>query len=301
MKAIVYTQYGPPEVLQLREVAKPAPRDDQLLVKIHTTTVTAGDYRMRKPDPMLARLYNGLFKPKKVTILGFEFAGQIESVGSKVTQFKPGDRVFGHNGFLFGAYAEYLCLPANGMVAKIPDGVTDEQAAPIPVGATTALNILKQGGIKSGQKVLIYGASGSVGTYAVQLAKHFGAHVTAVCSTANVELVKSIGADAVIDYKQEDFTSRPERYDLVFDAVGKMKSKLPPSKFKQVLVPGGAHIHAEMNHKDTVEDLVFLIDLVASGKLKPVIDRRYPLDQVADAHRYVEQGHKKGNVIVNVQ
>jgi NADPH:quinone reductase-like Zn-dependent oxidoreductase len=323
MKAIVATKYGPPEVLQLKEMEKPTPKDNELLVKVYATTVTAGDTRVRSFTVPLsfwlpARITLGLRKPKKA-ILGMVLAGEVESVGKAVKQYKEGDQVYAYDITRLSTYAEHACVPEDSALACKPSTVTYEEAAAIPFGGVTALHFLKQGKIHSGQHVLIYGASGSVGTFAVQLAKYFGTEVTGVCSTANDALVKSLGADTVIDYMQEDWTRSGETYDIIFDTVGKsslsgcLRSLKQEGSYLQAVAgpallvqmrwasmrSGKALIGGTATPK--TEDLTYLNELVEAGKIKPVIDRCYPLEQIVEAHRYVDQGHKKGNVIIKVE
>lgn len=303
MKAAVYTQYGSPDVLQIKDIAKPTPKDNEVLVKVQTTTVTIGDCRMRsftvpRWQWLPARLYLGVFRPRR-TVLGMELSGEVEAVGKNVTQYKPGDAVFSSTmKSNFGGHAEYKCLVENEVMAVKPASITFEQAAAgLATGGVTALLNLRKANIQPGQHVLIYGASGSVGTFAVQLARHFGAEVTAVCSTRNIDLMQSLGADHVMDYTRDDFTRSGQTYDVIFDAVG----KLPAAQGKKALKPSGIYMNVN-NTSGSIQaqDLVFLAELMAAGKLKPVIDRCYPLAQIVEAHRYVDQGHKKGNVVITV-
>lgn len=304
MKAIVCTKYGPPEVLQITEVAKPVPKDHEVLIKVYATTIHVGDVKIRSFNIprwqwLPARLALGLTGPKK-SILGMELAGEIETVGKGVTRFNLGDPVFALSGFAFGAYAEYKCMPEDGMLALKPVNLTFEEAAAVPGGGITALIVLRKANIQRGQNVLIYGASGSVGTFAVQLVKSFGATVTGVCSTANLELVQSLGADRVVDYTREDFTQDGQTYDVVFDAVDKLK----PAQVKKVLQQNGVYLNVTRDSGNDsalkTEDMIFLKELIEAGQVKPVIDRTYPLEAIQDAHRYVERGHKKGNVVIRV-
>jgi NADPH:quinone reductase-like Zn-dependent oxidoreductase len=300
MKAIVCTKSGPPEVLRLEELEPPTPKDKEVLVRVRAATVTRGDVILRKLHPLVALLM-GVFGVKKMKIPGIEFAGEITDLGKDIVKFKVGEKVFGTTtGLRFGANAEYVCVPETskqGVLGLMPNKATFEEAAGLPVGGMTALYLLQKADLKPGDKVLVYGASGSVGTYAVQLAKQvFDAQVTGVCSTRNLELVKSLGAKEVIDYTQEDFLQREQTYDLIFDAVGKLSSL----QVKTILTEGGAFLTVRTPTRETLENLANLKNLFDAGKLKPVIDRTFPLAEVADAHRYVETGRKQGNVVITV-
>lgn len=320
MKAILYTNYGPPEVLQLKEIPKPEPKANEVLIKIHATTVNRTDCGFRKPEyPLIIRLINGLFKPQR-TILGSELAGVIETTGKDVKTFNPGDAVFGLSTARFGTHAEYICLPETGSIALKPANISFEEAAAICDGAYLALNNIRKIDYSKAPKILINGASGSIGTAAVQLVTYFGAEVTAVCDTRNFELVKSLGATFVIDYTKEDFTKNGKIYDAVFDAVGKSSF----FRCKKILKPGGIYFSTELGFlaqniflallapiirgkkvmfpipKDCKEDIIFFKELIVAGKYKAVIDRIYPLEQIVEAHQYVEKGQKTGNVVITL-
>jgi NADPH:quinone reductase-like Zn-dependent oxidoreductase len=304
MKAVICTKYGPPEVLQIKEVEKPIPKDNEILIKIHATTAHVGDTRIRSFNvpfwQMIPfRLFLGIRKPKK-PILGMELAGVVEDFGKNVKKFKKGDEVFALPGFDFGTYAEYRCMPEDGIVSLKPVNLSFEEAAAIPAGGITTLKCLRSANIQPGQTILIYGASGSIGTYAIQLAKHYGAVVTGVCSASNLEMVRSLGAEHVIDYKKEDFTKTDEKFDIVFDAV----DKISRSRGNKVLKKSGTNLNVSKDSGSAddmkADDLIFLRQLCEEGKLKPVMDRIYQFDQIVEAHRYVDKGHKKGNVAICV-
>jgi NADPH:quinone reductase-like Zn-dependent oxidoreductase len=316
MRAVVFDNYGPPAVLRLEEVERPEPKEDEVLVKIHATTVSRTDCGLRAAEPFFARVFTGLRRPKRRTP-GLELAGVVEAVGAAVTEFSVGDEVFGIRG---GANAEYVCVRESGALAHKPAGMSFEEAAAVCDGACSALSCLRNADLREGRSLLVYGASGSIGSAAVQVAKHFGAHVTAVCNTKNVDLMRSLGADRVIDYLQEDFTKRGETYDVIFDAVGKHSFR----RSRRALKPGGIFIETDLgfmwhaplavlltrwigDKKATIgiarykkEDVRFLKELIEAGKYRAVIDRTYPLEDVVEATRYVETGQKTGNVVLTV-
>ncbi|HBD95229.1 MAG: NADPH:quinone reductase [Spirochaetes bacterium GWF1_31_7] len=305
MKAVTFTEYGSPDVLKMCEIAKPVPKDNEVLIKVFATSAHIGDTRIRKADPFLVRLVFGLFKPKKNLIPGLEISGVIESVGKNVTSFKKDDQVFALTGFGLGGYAEYRCLPEKvkkgtqekkGLVALKPENLSYEEAATVPAGALTALKNMEKAKIKAGQKILINGASGSLGTFAIQLAKYYGAEVTAVCSATNFELVRSLGADQVIDYTAEDFTKSDKKYDVVYDAVMKLKK----AHCSTILKKNGVFLNNYNLPVIEEKDLLLLKDLIERNKLKPVLDRIYSIDEIVEAHRYVDKGHKKGNVAITM-
>lgn len=329
MKAIVWTKYGPPDGLQLREVEKPVPKENEILIKVHATTVTAGDCEMRRLElPLMlsfpVRLYAGFLRPKRISILGQELSGEVVQVGKDVKSFKGGDQVFGTTGFGFGAYAEYICLPESsddtqGALAPKPTNLTYEEAAAVPTAGFEALHFLRKADIRPGKKVLIVGAGGSIGTFSVQLARHFGADVTGVDSTEKLDMLRSLGVDHVIDYTKGDYTNTDKTYDLIVDVVGKSSV----SQRLKLLEPGGYYFLAYAGFSQMLlalwtsitssrklriesssqkrEDLLFLKELLEAGKLKPIIDKCYPLERTAEAHKYVETGRKKGNIVITLE
>lgn len=319
MRAVVYTKYGPPDVLQLREVPKLAPKNNEVLIRIYATTVNRTDCGFLRAKPFIVRFFSGLTRPKN-TILGNEFAGKVEATGKDVVSFSVGDKVFGYNDTDFGAHAEFMTMPEEGMLTSMPANMTYEEAAPSTEGGHYALNYVRKANVRSGQKVLINGATGAIGSAAVQLVKYYGAEVTAVCNTKNVKLVQSLGADEVIDYTKEDFTKSGQGYDFVLDAVGKSSF----GACKKLLKPGGIYCSTDLGFlsqnpflalwtsifgskkvmfpipKESKEDIVFLKELIEAGKYKPVVDRHFPLEQIVEAYKYVEKGQKTGNVVITV-
>lgn len=307
MKAVVYEKFGPPEVLQLKEILKPEPKENEVLIKIFATTVHRGDSRMRSLDlpipswqKMMARLFLGIRKPKR-KILGMELAGEIEETGSKVTRFKVGDLVFASTiKANFGAYAEYKCMKENDIIALKPTDMTFEEASTIPNGAYTALGIIRQAKINKGTKIIIYGASGSVGTFALQFAKNLGADVTAVCSTESIDYVKSLGIDKVIDYKKTDLSNINEKFDVFFDAVGILPKSIGIKILKSDGIYLNVHIHSDKIKEKPEIVISELKDMIENNQLKTVVDRQFIMDDIVEAHRYVDSGHKKGNVVIKV-
>jgi NADPH:quinone reductase-like Zn-dependent oxidoreductase len=317
MRAVVHDRYGPPDVLRLAEVERPVPKDDEVLVRIHATTVSRTDCGLRSADLFISRFVTGLLRPKQ-KILGSDLAGEVEAAGADVTEFEVGDHVFGINPWKFGTHAEFVCMQASAALALMPAGVTFDEAAAVCDGAILALNALRPAGLRKGQRILIYGASGSIGTAGVQLARYFGADVTAVCNSKNFELVRSLGADEVIDYTQEDFTKSGQTYDVIFDSVGKQSF----TRCRGSLKRGGAYVATDHLHnvvlalwtarigdkrvlfpippRFTKKDVLFLKEIIEAGKYRAVIDRRYPLEQVVEATKYVETKQKTGNVVLTV-
>jgi len=305
MRAVICTRYGPPDVLRLVELDTPTPRNNELRIRVVATAVTSSDCYVRGLNlnfayRIMVRLVLGWTAPRR-NVLGMVLSGEVDAVGPDVRSFEAGDQVFGFNRHLFGTYAEYVCWPEDGLLATRPANLTDEEAASIPYGGLLALHFLRRAAVRAGQRVLIYGASGAVGTSAVQLARRFGAEVTGVCSTANLELVRSLGATTVVDYTREGFSDRGERYDLILDAVGKRKSAAGLRHCDRALASGGKRLSVDDGRpKLLAEDLALLGELAAKGELRPVIDRCYPLEDLAEAHRYVDEGHKRGNVVIAV-
>jgi NADPH:quinone reductase-like Zn-dependent oxidoreductase len=319
VKAVVHDRYGPPEVLRVSEVERPVPKADEVLVRVHATTMNRTDCHVRAAKPFIWRFWLGLRRPKQ-RLSGIDFAGDVAEVGSAVTELAPGDRVFGGTGYRFGAHAEYACVRESGLIAQMPAGMTFEEAAAVADGALPALGTLRRVGLREGQRIVIYGASGALGTAAVQLARHFGAHVTAVCNTKNLELVRALGADVVVDYTREDFAKRGETYDIVFDAVQKHSFR----RSRRALPPGGVYVATDLGflwhvpllalltkwigsrrllfpvESPNKEELLYVKGLIEAGEYRPVIDRRYPLEDVVAAARYVETGQKTGNVVLAV-
>jgi len=320
MKAVVQDRYGPPEVLRIEEVARPDPKNDEILIRVRASTITQTDTHARRPDPFLWRLAFGLRRPR-VRTLGVELSGEIEAVGAAVRAFKAGDQVFGHPSRYFGAHAEYICVSERAAIAPKPAGMSFDEAAAVCDGASQALDSLRKAGVGEGRRIVIYGASGSLGTAAVQLAKHVGAHVTAVCGTDHVELVRSLGADEVVDYRKQDFTKSGETYDSIIDAVGKYSFR----RGRRVLKPGGIYVATDGGRflletlaffvatrfvgskrirtaigRRVKQDVLFFKELIEAGEFRAVVDRRYAMDDVIDAHRYVETWHKAGNVVLRI-